>query len=255
MTANSLLQLSRIDKENVKRKDLIVVSPEMLEVEEGFNVRGVNLSQDEYWSQEHVHEHVVNLACAYAAGDYVPPIVVKYNPDTQKAIIRDGHHRYRALMMAIEDGADIKSVAVMEFKGDESKQALLMLKSANSLELTAVEKAEIYHRLVSYGYSTQEIANMVGKGVDHVARILKVYDLPLAQKRAIQHGNLSVAKAVVSPNVVAKREQRKAVRRVSDAVVDFVKMVDAPEKTETHVIIKMPIALYENLKGVDDGNA
>ncbi len=32
MTANSLLQLSRIDKENVKRKDLIVVSPEMLEV-------------------------------------------------------------------------------------------------------------------------------------------------------------------------------------------------------------------------------
>ena len=41
MTANSLLQLSRIDKENVKRKDLIVVSPEMLEVEEGFNVRGV----------------------------------------------------------------------------------------------------------------------------------------------------------------------------------------------------------------------
>ena len=69
MTANSLLQLSRIDKDNVKRKDLIVVSPEMLEVEEGFNVRGVNLSQDEYWSQEHVHEHVVNLACAYAAGD------------------------------------------------------------------------------------------------------------------------------------------------------------------------------------------
>lgn len=91
MTANSLLQLSRIDKDNVKRKDLIVVSPEMLEVEEGFNVRGVNLSQDEYWSQEHVHEHVhehvVNLACAYAAGDYVPPIVVKYNPDTQKAIV------------------------------------------------------------------------------------------------------------------------------------------------------------------------
>ena len=52
MTANSLLQLSRIDKENVKRKDLIVVSPEMLEVEEGFNVRGVNLSQEEYWSEE-----------------------------------------------------------------------------------------------------------------------------------------------------------------------------------------------------------
>ena len=32
MTANSLLQLSCINKENVKRKDLIVVSPEMLEV-------------------------------------------------------------------------------------------------------------------------------------------------------------------------------------------------------------------------------
>ena len=32
-------------------------------------------------------------------------------------------------------------------------------------------------------------------------------------------------------------------------------IVVSPEKTETHVIIKMPIALYENLKGVDDGNA
>lgn len=64
--------MSKLDKENVRRRDQMMVSPEMLVIEENFNVRGIHQSQKEYWQQEHVQEHVNNLASAYEAGDYVP---------------------------------------------------------------------------------------------------------------------------------------------------------------------------------------
>lgn len=43
--ATSLYAMSKIDKENVRRRDQIMVSPDVLVIEEGFNVRGRTLVQ------------------------------------------------------------------------------------------------------------------------------------------------------------------------------------------------------------------
>lgn len=212
----SLYAMSKVDKDNVRRRDQIMVSPDVLVIEENFNVRGIGLSNDEYWQQDHVKEHVFNLSQAYEMGDYVPPIVVKFRESDQKAVVRDGHHRLKAITQCLERGVPIQFVNVIEYKGDEAKQQLLMLKSSNSLQLSAVEKAEIFHRLYSYGYNADEIADQVGKSVQHVYQMLRIYDLPIEKKRLIQQKKLSVNAALAEISTKPKKfsPPKKAVKEV-----------------------------------------
>lgn len=241
--ATSLYAMSKIDKENVRRRDQIMVSPEVLVIEEGFNVRGIGMSSDEYWEQEHVKEHVYNLSLAYEAGDYVPPIVVKFRESDQKAVVRDGHHRLRAVSLCLERGVPIQFINVIEYKGDEAKQQLLMLKSSNSLQLSAVEKAEIFHRLHAYGFNPDEIAAQVGNSVQHVYQMLRIYDLPLEKKRLIQQKKLSVNSALAETSTRQKKftPPKKAVKEVLDLL---------SEKADIHgdvVKVEIPLELWQKL--------
>lgn len=229
-----------------KRGQIIKVKPDVLVVEEGFNVRGVSLSQEEYWAQEHVVEHVNNLALAYKNGEYVPPIVVKFDKNTLKAVIRDGHHRWAAIRQLLADGVEIQYVTVMELAGDESSQQLLMLKSGNSLELSAVEKAEILHRLQTYGFEPQQIADKIGKSITYVQYMLKVYDLPLEQKRLIQQGKLTVNKALTPASEKAKTVNRKANRKAVNKVIDQLLEIKQVEvDADNNAVIKIPMEMWE----------
>ncbi|MBP9786522.1 MAG: hypothetical protein KBC72_02855 [Acinetobacter sp.] len=235
--------MSKIDKENVRRRDQIMVSPDVLVIEEGFNVRGIGFSSDEYWEQEHVKEHVHNLSQAYEAGDYVPPIVVKFRESDQKAVVRDGHHRLRSIKMCLERGVPIQFVNVIEYKGDEAKQQLLMLKSSNTLQLSAVEKAEIFHRLHAYGFNPDEIAAQVGNSVQHVYQMLRIYDLPLEKKRLIQQKKLSVNAALAETSTRQKKfsPPKKAVKEVLELL---------SAKAEIHgdvVKAEIPLELWQKL--------
>lgn len=242
-SATSLYAMSKLDKENVRRRDQMMVSPEMLVVEEGFNVRGVAMSQEEYWQQDHVKEHVNNLAQAYEAGDYVPPIVVKFRESDQKAVVRDGHHRLAALKSLLERDVPIQFVNVVEYKGDEAKQQLLMLKSSNSLQLSAVEKAEIFHRLHAYGYNPDEIAAQVGNSVQHVYQMLRIYDLPLEKKRLIQQKKLSVNNALAETSTRAKKftPPKKAVKQVLELLAVKAEIQGDVVKAE------IPLELWQQL--------
>lgn len=236
--------------DEAKRDQIIKVRPSVLMVEEGFNVRGVGMSQEEYWAQEHVVEHVNNLALAYKNGEYVPPIVIKFDKNTLKAIIRDGHHRYRAIMQLLEEGVEIQYVKVMELAGDESSQQLLMLKSGNSLELSAVEKAEIIHRLSTYGFEPEQIATKIGKSITYVQNMFKVYDLSIEDKRAIQQGKLTVNRALQPKESKLLTKERKANRKIINKVIDELLVAKSVEVNadDNTVKIEIPLELWEKFK-------
>jgi hypothetical protein len=241
--ATSLIQMSRLNKESVKRRDQLMVSPEVLAVQAGFNVRGVAMSEDEYWGQEAVQAHIYGISLAYESGDYVPPLVVQFRQEDQKAVIRDGHHRYKAILMAVDRGAEIKFVNVIEFKGDEKKQQLLMLKSSNSLSLSPVERAEIYHRLYTWGNDADEIAQEVNMSVGHVYQYLKLYDLPLEKKKLIQLGKLSVNAALNEAKGPKKfAPPKKAVKAVLDIVTSSVVSEEGDSVT-----VQIPKELWQQL--------
>lgn len=239
--AGSLMQLAKIDKENARRRDQIMVSPSVIVFEKGFNVRGIALTESEYWAQEQVIEHIDSIAQAYVAGDYVPPLVVQFRKDDQKAVVRDGHHRFKALLLAIERGADIRFVNVTEFKGDEQKQQLLMLKSSNSIQLSAVERAEIYNRLYVWGSNYEEIADMVGMSVAHVIQYMKIYNLPIEKKKLLQLGKLSVNAAL---NSSKKPKEFTPPKKAVKQAIDLIANAKVTGKGDT-VSVEIPKDLWE----------
>lgn len=240
--ASSLSQLSKINKESVKRRDQLMVSPDVIAVEKGFNVRGLGMTEDEYWAQEKVQAHIEGISQAYENGDYVPPIVVIFRQEDQKAVIRDGHHRFKALLAAIERGAAIKFVNVTEFKGDEEKQQLLMLKSSNSLSLTPVEKAEIYHKLYAWGHDIESIAKEINMSVAHVYQYLKIYELPIDKKRLLQQGKMTVNTALNGEKPKKFNPPKKAV----NSVLDIVASAEVNNDSDS-VTVSIPKELWEQL--------
>jgi len=246
--ATTLDALSRQKTGEAKRDQVIKIKPEVLMIEDGFNVRGVGMSEDEYWNLPHVVEHVESIALAYTNGEYVPAIVVKWDAEKQRALIRDGHHRYRALMLSIERGAPIQFIKVEQISGDESNQQLLMFKSGNSLELTPVEKAEIIHRLISYGFEPQQIADKIGKSITYVSHMLKVYDLPIAKKRLIQQGKLTVNKALTPPADLEKVAKRKANRQATNKMMDHLIASEKVEIEDGIAKVSIPLELWEAFK-------
>ena len=243
----SLNSMAKAKLGNVGRRDQPQVPPSMLVVDPTWNVRGASLAREEYWSQPHIVEYVDGLAKSYLSGSYVPPIVVEYNKENQTAIVRDGEHRYHGLMKAINEyGADIIRVEVSEFKGDATEQNLLMLRSGSTLDLTAVEKAEIINRLHAYGYEPQEIADKIGKSITYVQNLLLVYQLPIEKKRAIQLKKISYAQAIAEERG-ANPQRAKSVTPPKKVVREFMDVVSqfktAPVDEQGNVSVTIPAEL------------
>jgi hypothetical protein len=190
MTINSLKALNRAS-EDVNRSDLYSVSPELLTEEEGFNVRGA--FDDAYFDQPEVVEHIRGLADSYKAGRYVPPIVVQVRDGIP--YVRDGMHRRRGLMLAISEGAEIRRVQVLEHRGDEAQQTLLLATSNNGRPLSPMETAVIYDRLTKWGWTLQEIATSVRRTANHVTKTLALLEMPIELKRMVQRNEIAATQA------------------------------------------------------------
>lgn len=245
----SLNAMAKKKSNGVVRKETVAIPPSMIEILPNHNIRGVGLTQDEYWNQEHIVEYVDKIAHSYTSGVYVPPIVVKFDRDNQKVYVMDGHHRYKGLMKAIEDGADIQRVEVVESKGDETQQQVLMLMSGNSLELSHVEKAEVIARLINrYGHTIQEVSDTIKKSTTYIKDMLRVYDLPLEKKREIQRKAISYAAALAEDRATSpKRDVKKTPPK--KVVVEFMENLsnfkDIQADANGDVEVKIPLELLK----------
>lgn len=112
------------------RGDIYRVNVELLYVQEGFNLREIDT------------EHAGRIKNSYVSGVYVPPIVVKVITvdNLPRLQIIDGHHRYCALRMAMEEGCTIKGVYVTEFSGSQQLEIVNMLTSSEGKPLAPLEK-------------------------------------------------------------------------------------------------------------------
>jgi ParB family chromosome partitioning protein len=112
---NSLKSLNK-DNVNLSKTDLFQVDPRIILEEDGFNTRGAYC--DDYYDQPEIAAGIRSLADAYKNGNFVPPIIVKVRDG--QVFVREGHRRRRAILLAIEEGAQIAKVPVVEHKGDEA---------------------------------------------------------------------------------------------------------------------------------------
>lgn len=212
---NSLKSLNR-ESADVSKSDLFSVAPHLLLEEEGFNTRGAFC--EDYYERPDIKAGIRSLADAYKRGDYVPPIIVKVRDGN--VFVREGHRRRRAILLAISEGADIRKIQVLEHKGDEAEQTLLIATSNDGLPLTPLEKAVIYGRLANWGWSDQEIAERVGRTAEHVRQAKALLELPLELKKMIQ------------ANEVAATYASELFREHGEAAVQMLKEAKAGEGEE-----------------------
>lgn len=241
--ATSLDQLSRTDKDSVKIKKMFQIDINKLDLPSDYNIRYAGMGFDEYWSQEHVKTYVSDLARGYAEGDVFPPLVVKFNSETQRATIIDGAHRFMAIKEANEKlGSEIIRHVVTESKGDEAKNILLMISTGQRLDLSAVEVSEGLARLEAFGFTVDEIAKKVGKTPQYVYYMKKVNDLPQETKKLIRLKKITVAKALAGDKPKKFTPPKKAVSKI----LDIVAMAE-PEINGDSVNVTIPLELYKQL--------
>jgi ParB family chromosome partitioning protein len=187
-----------------KRKDGIQVDPRAIIVKEGFNVR------EDMGDLEALSESIVQI------GLQVPLMVKKVRGEDKYELV-DGHRRLAAIMLAIENGHDIKYVDTSTFLGNEEDRIFSMIATGvGQKTLNEVEQSEAIKRLTMFGYSVEEIAKKIGKSVPHVYNLVKVSTLPKVIKDKISHGLISAT--VVLQIVREKDNVEEQVSIVENAI-------------------------------------
>ncbi|SIR00073.1 KorB domain-containing protein [Aquipseudomonas alcaligenes] len=148
--------------EQMIRNNIYIAPLEWFTVEPGFNLRTLN------------EAHVEQFANAYSQGLYVPPVVAELSliDGQPRLVIREGHHRLEAARRAEQRGAGLPGLMVSEFKGNKADAVVLMISSSQALPLTILQRAEGYKRLAGQGWKSSQIAEKLGRSVQHVDQLL-----------------------------------------------------------------------------------
>ncbi|EYU16578.1 MULTISPECIES: hypothetical protein [Photorhabdus] len=167
---------------DVGRNNVYAVSPSWLYVEEGFNLRPINLERAEMFKNAYLERP-----------QSIPPIRVKVvvvEGVTRLKII-DGHHRFVGLISAIAEGAVFNKIIIEEFEGGKDEEIYNMIESANSLQLKMVERAEGFLRLTGWGHTMESIAKRLAISVVTIRRSLVLAKAENNIKQLVRNGKVA----------------------------------------------------------------
>lgn len=133
---------------------------------------------------------------AYLAGDFVPNIVVEPQDNGTFKVI-DGHHRFTAVQELVQEGHEFKRITVEGFNGSKADQVALMITSSQGRNLTPVERATAYARLIStFGWTDKEVAEKFSVSVSSVIHHMNIDELSDSVKQMINDGKIAADYAV-----------------------------------------------------------
>lgn len=105
--------------------------------------------------------------------------------------------------------------AVVREMDDRTLLVLAIVENVQREELTALEEAEAYRRLVDeFGYTQQEVAEQVKKDRSTVANLLRLLQLPASVQRLVAGGALSMGHARALLGLQSERQMADLARAV-----------------------------------------
>jgi ParB family transcriptional regulator, chromosome partitioning protein len=131
------------------------------------------------------------LANSIVNNGLVQPIIVNVISNGKYQIIA-GERRYRACKMI-----GLKEIPVIiKNLSDQEILEIALIENIQREELTAIEEAESYAKLMNdFGYTQARLADALGKSRSHVANLLRLNHLPDSIKFMISNGQLSMGHA------------------------------------------------------------
>jgi ParB family chromosome partitioning protein len=121
------------------------------------------------------------------------PILVRHNPDnpTRYELIA-GERRWLAAQ-----AAQLHEIpALIKDLGDRDVLEIAIVENIQRQDLTPLEEAAAYQRLISeFGHTQEDLGDAVGKSRSHIANTLRLLQLPDVVKGLINNGELSAGHA------------------------------------------------------------
>ena len=149
---------------------------------------------------------VRDLAASITAVGVIEPLVVSPADDGRYVIVA-GHRRHAAAQKAglAEVPCTIRSLT------DAERIEIMLVENLQRADLSAIEEASGYFRLVEHGLSQKELARRIGRSARHVASRLALLELPKAVQDALHAGSLMVGDGQA---LLALREHPEVIERL-----------------------------------------
>jgi ParB family chromosome partitioning protein len=180
----SLRAAAESDLEGITKQTTFRIDPNIIEFEEGFNLRQPGREFD---------EHVEQLYRAMKAGAFVPPVDVAVSEG--KVIARDGHCRTLAARKLRKEEKDY-TLECRQLRGNEVDAVLHMLGTGTGGKpLSPLEAGLGYLRLTKMGQTTAQIANKLGISRVTVDNGLTLAEAPVSVQKLILDGAVSATTA------------------------------------------------------------
>lgn len=191
-----------------KRTDIFQIDPRNIVVMENFNAR-----RD--FDLEELKEQIK------AKGVLNPITVIPFKDGSGVECYKlvDGERRYRATMLAIEEGANIPYVKAMKLPKDTSPEDLLIeqMMRNEGKRFSEYECGIMFKRFKEeFGYNQGEIAEKFKKSPAFISKCLSLLDLPIEIQERIINKQIS---AKAAKDIVASYEtEEEQVKATKNAV-------------------------------------
>jgi ParB family chromosome partitioning protein len=169
------------------RSAVLNCDPRGLKIKDGLNSRDLTTPDN--------RDHIEWLAASIAERGVEKPLVIFAEGDS--VYVSDGHCRLTATLLAIERGADIKTVpCVPERRGTNNVDRLLSQFVHNSgKQLTPLEQGVLFKRALGLGASVAQVAASVGKSDTYVSQMIDFQAAPAEVHNMVKAGEVSTTLA------------------------------------------------------------
>ncbi len=136
---------------------------------------------------------LAELADSIRAQGILQPILVREDPDEPGTYeIIAGERRWAAAQRAQLHEVPV----VVRALGDQDASEIALVENLQRQDLSALEEAEGYRRLMDeFAHTQEQLARAVGKSRSHVANTLRLLNLPDAVKDLVARGRISAGHA------------------------------------------------------------
>lgn len=191
----------------IRRVDMYQFDPAKIEVEAGYNIRTFNSATD---------EEDAALKESIRVSGVRTPLTIRSKRD--QVFVVAGHRRLAAVKELIAEGVEIKAVPCLpEAKGTSDEDRVLdLIRSNQGKPLTAMQRAEVFVRLLAFGWDEAEIATKVGCSRVHVGDMLMLAGAERDVRQMVQSGEIAATTAIRA----IKQEGDDAGAMLAGAVAD-----------------------------------
>jgi ParB/RepB/Spo0J family partition protein len=167
------------------RTDVYKIDPRIIQIKEGWNSRDMS----DPANQAHIDE----LSKSIAEVGVKRPLTVVMEGNVP--FLTDGECRLRATLLAIKNGADIKTVPVTgeDRYANEADRIFSQILLNSGKPLTGIEQAKVFKRLLDLGWKQNEIASKAGISGGRVSQLLELLTLPVVLQKFITEGKASAS--------------------------------------------------------------